>query len=62
MNKNEIKKYDENNFIYFVSINEIIQNINKENINFENYSHQLFKFSKINSSKWNQNVKDVETL
>ena len=51
LNKNEIKKYDENNFIYFVSINEIIQNINKENITFENYSHQLFKFSKINSSK-----------
>ena len=51
LNKNEIKKYDENNFIYFVSINEIIQNINKENINFENYSHQLFKFSQINTSK-----------
>ena len=51
LNKNEIKKYDENNFIYYVSINEIIQNINKENINFENYSHQLFKFSQINTSK-----------
>ena len=51
LNKNEIKKYDENNFIYFVNINEIIQNINKENINFENYSHQLFKFSQINTSK-----------
>ena len=51
LNKNEIKKYDENNFIYYVSINEIIQNINKENINFEKYSHQLFKFSQINASK-----------
>ena len=51
LNKNEIKKYDENNFIYYVSINEIIQNINKENINFEKYSHQLFKFSQINTSK-----------
>ena len=45
LNKNEIKKYDENNFIYYVSINEIIQNINKD------YSHQLFKFSQINTSK-----------
>ena len=51
LNQKEIRKYDENNFIYYVRINEIIQNINKENINFGNYSHQLFKFSQINSSK-----------
>ena len=51
LNQKEIRKYDENNFIYYVRINEIIQNINKENINFGNYSHQLFKFSLINSSK-----------
>ena len=51
INKSNIKKYDENNFIHYISVNEIIRNIKGENINFAAYSHQLFKYSKLYSSK-----------
>ena len=51
INKNNIKKFDENNYIHYISINDIIQNIKKKNFNFSNYSYQLLRFYKIYTSK-----------
>ena len=43
-------KYNENNFIYYINVFEIINNINKRNIPFSEYGYKLFKFSyKFNS-------------
>ena len=49
LNKNEIKKYDENNFIYYIYVNEIFQNIKQNNITFAKYCKKLFQFSYLNS-------------
>ena len=47
---NKINKYNENNFIYYINVFEIINNINKRNIPFSEYGYKLFKFSyKFNS-------------
>ena len=51
LNKKNINKYDENTFIHYINISEIIQNINQENISFWKYNHKLFKYSHLNSLK-----------
>ena len=51
LDKKEINKYDENTFIHYININEIIQEINQSNITFWKYNHKLFKYSRLNSFK-----------
>ena len=42
----EINKYDENNFIYQIYVNEIFDYIHGKNLDFHQYNHRLFFFSK----------------
>lgn len=44
--KNIVKNYDEDNFIFHIYINEILNYINQNNILFNDYNHNLFKISK----------------
>ena len=48
----DITKYDENNFIYHIYANEILEYINNKNLNFDQYNHQLFSFAKQNSQNY----------
>ena len=57
----EITKYDENNFIYHIYVNEILQYINDKKLNFEQYNHQLFNFSKQNSQNYIKRCKNCKT-
>jgi len=41
------KKYDKDNFIYHIYVDEIIHYINQNHLHFHNYNHNLFKLSKI---------------
>ena len=41
----QLNKYNENTFFHYVNVNEIINNINKNKLEFWGYTHKLFKFS-----------------
>ena len=45
--KKTIKKYDKDNFIYYIYVNEIMNHINQKYLHFRDYNHKLFKFSRI---------------
>ena len=45
----EINKYDENNFIYQIYVNEIFEYIHKKKLVFQQYNHRLFQLCKQNA-------------
>lgn len=49
------KKYDKDNFIYHIYVDEIMNEINKNHLHFQNYNHNLFKFSRIISLNYFKN-------
>ena len=53
--KKNIKKYDKDNFIYHIYVDEILNEINKNHLHFQNYNHNLFKFSRIISLNYFKN-------
>ena len=55
--KKNIKKYDKDNFIYHIYVDEIMNEINKNHLHFQHYNHNLFKFSRIISLNFFKNCK-----
>ena len=56
----DINKYDEDNFIHHIYVDEIIQYINQRNISFEKFNHQLFAFCKHNSQNYIKKCKNCQ--
>jgi len=53
--KKEIKKYDKDNFIFHIYVDEIMNYINQNNLQFQNYNKNLFKLSQLISLNYFKN-------
>ena len=56
----DINKYDENNFIHHIYVNEILHYINQKQLNFDQYNHRLFSFCKQNSYNYMKRCKNCQ--
>ena len=56
----DINKYDENNFIHQIYVNEILQFIHQRNLHFEQYNHQLFFLCKQNNQNCTKRCKNCQ--
>ena len=51
----KIKKYDKDNFIFYLYVDEIMHHINNNNLHFQKFNHNLFTFSRIISLNYFKN-------